>query len=193
MPSVAELVYVKTNIGGFFFDAFFNVDHTSKTKITSHPVQTGANITDHAYQEPDELSIEIGMSDCMQDIIQGQFGGGWSRSVTAYEVLREMQQQRIPMQILTRLKLYQNMMIETISAPDNLTTLYGLRATITFREIIVASVKTVKISANPQVTDSTSKGNIETKPIADESLIYKWNFATGYNGIPSATLGVPIK
>ena len=167
-----QLIYVYTNVAGYFFDAFLRVDHTTKLNITQHPVETGANITDHAFIEPAELVIEIGMSDTAKSIVKGQFNDGDSRSVTAYKLLKELQQQRIPLQINTRLGLYKNMLIETIAAPDDYKTLYGLRATVTFREIIIASTKTVKISARPHVTDSTNRGNVEPV-VPNQSFAYQ--------------------
>lgn len=165
-----QKIYVKTNIGGWFFDAFLRVDHTSRLSITSHPVQTGANISDHAFLEPQELNIEIGMSDVATSLINGQFSEGWSRSVTAYQVLKELQKQRIPVQVMTRLGLYQNMLIEVISAPDNYQTLFGLRATVTLKEIIVASVTTVKVSSRPQITGATNRGTQEAISPAESVL-----------------------
>jgi hypothetical protein len=169
--AIKQLVYVKTNVGGWFFDAFLRMDHTSKLKITEHPVQTGAAITDHAFLEPATLTMEIGMTDVAESIIPGQFTGGWSRSVTAYQLLLELQKQRIPVQILTRLKLYKNMLIEVISVPDDYKTLYGLKATVAFKEILIAQVTTVKISTRPQVTDSTNRGVVE--PVEPNKSILK--------------------
>ena len=164
LPELKDLIYVKTNIGSYFFDAFLRLDHVSRLKITEHPVQTGASITDHAFLEPKELTIEVGMSDTAKDIVDGQFSGSWSRSVKAYEVLRNLQAQRIPMQVLTRLGLYQNMMIETLSVPDDYKSLYGLRATVTLKEVLVAETRTVKISTRASITDSTNRGKQEPVP-----------------------------
>jgi hypothetical protein len=171
LPKLQQLIYVKTNIAGYFFDAFLRIDHKSKLNITSHPVETGANITDHAFVEPQELVIEIGMSDTANSLVKGQFATGKSRSVTAYKLLKELQMQRIPLQIYTRLGLYKNMLIEVISVPDDYRTQYGLNATVTFREIIIARTKTVKVSARAQVTDSTNRGNVE--PVEPNKSILK--------------------
>jgi hypothetical protein len=171
LPDLQRLIYLKTNVAGYFFDAFFRVDHTSKLNITEHPVETGANISDHAFVEPAELVIEIGMSDTAKSIVKGQFTDGKSRSVTAYKLLKELQAQRIPLQIHTRLSNYKNMLIETISVPDDYRTQYSLKATVTFKEILIASTKTVKISARPQVTDSTNKGSVE--PVEPNQSILK--------------------
>lgn len=168
---VQQLVYVKTNIAGYFFDAFLQITHTSSTTITSHPVETGAAMTDHSFMNPAELVMQIGMTDVATSIIGNQFVQGNSRSVEAYQVLAKLQAQRVPMQVTTRLKVYKNMLIESISVPDDHTTLYGLRATVTMREVFVASVKTVKISARPHVTDSTNRGVAEPTPVKDQSAL----------------------
>lgn len=171
LPELQQLIYVKTNIGGWFFDAFLRLDHTSKLTITQHPVQTGVAPSDHAYLEPAELVIEIGMTDVAKSLVDGQFTGKWSRSVAAYEVLQNLQAQRIPLFVLTRLRIYKNMLIETISAPDDYKSLYGLRATVTMRELMVVQTATVKISDKPQVTDSTNRGNPE--PVTPNQSILK--------------------
>jgi len=158
---IASLVYIKTNIGGYFFDAFLRSTHTSRLNITQHPVQVGAALTDHAFLQPAELTMEIGMSDTATSLVPGQFNGGWSRSVQAFKVLKELQALRVPLQVHSRLGLYQNMLIEEITAPDDYTTLYGLRCTVMLREIMVAQVRTVKISAKPAVTDKAKKGKLE--------------------------------
>lgn len=160
-PNISSLVYLKTNIGGWFFDAILRSTHTSRLTITQHPVQTGAALTDHAYLQPKELSMEIGMSDVATSLVPGQFTGSWSRSVQAYNVLLELQKLRVPLQVHTRLGLYQNMLIEELSAPDDFTTLYGLRCTVTLREIIVARVRTIKISSKPAVTNRLNRGKAE--------------------------------
>ncbi|USG65159.1 hypothetical protein NDK47_24050 [Brevibacillus ruminantium] len=167
---IASLVYLKTNVGGYFFDAYLRSTHASRLNITEHPVQTGAALTDHAFLQPKELTMEIGMSDTAASLIPGQFTGGWSRSVQAFKVLQELQALRVPLQVHTRLGLYQNMLIEEINAPDDYTTLYGLRCTVTLREIMVAQVRTVKISSKPAVTDQINRGKQEPKSVDVSTL-----------------------
>ena len=168
---IKQLIGCKTNIGGFFFDAYLRVDHNRKTKITQHPVETGASISDHAYVEPSELIMEIGMSDACVSFIQGQFNQRWSRSVSAIDTLWKLQEQRIPIDVLTRLKMYRNMLIEVVSVPDDFTNLNNLKATVTLREIKVVQVKTVALnssataSASPQKTATTNKGTQQAVPV----------------------------
>ena len=155
------LIYVKTNIGGFFFDAFIRMDHESKLTITEHPVQSGAAVNDHAFLNPRRLTMEVGMTDIAHSIVPSQFMGGLPRSVVAFRLLQELQATRQLLRVLTRLQLYENMLIETITAPDDYTTRYALKATVAMKEIIVPSVKTVAISASPQITDTTNLGQAQ--------------------------------
>lgn len=39
--------YLDTSLGKFIFDAYFNISHESNLTITEHPIQSGANISDH--------------------------------------------------------------------------------------------------------------------------------------------------
>lgn len=172
MAEIQTTAYFNTQIGDYVFDAYFSIQHDTNLTITESPVQMGANISDHAYMEPKTLTFDIGMSDVMKSIVAGQFTDGQSRSVSAYNTLRTLQEQRIPIQVTTRLGVYQNMLIETISAPDDKTTFYGLRATVTMREILVVAVETVKISARPQTSQTTNNGDQKAQQ-ADESVVSK--------------------
>ncbi|WP_199242631.1 fibronectin type III domain-containing protein [Desulfosporosinus fructosivorans] len=156
-----QLVYVKTNIAGYFFDAILQTNYTRSLTITQHPVETGAAISDHAYVNPVELTMLIGMTDCATSIIPGQFAQGSSRSQTAFQVLTQLQSLRIPMDVMsTKFGLFKNMLIETIAVPDDYTTGNALKATVSLKEVFVASVKTVKTSARPHVTDTTNRGEV---------------------------------
>jgi hypothetical protein len=160
-----QLIYIKTNIGGYFFDAFLREEHTTTLKITEHPVQTGANIVDHAYMEPARLVMDIGMSDAMESLVTDQFSGGYTKSVQAYQTLLELQKTRLPLQVFTRLNLYQNMVIESLNSQEDFKTLYGLRCTVTLREIMVVEVTTTTVSAREQTSGTTSTGTVQpTEP-----------------------------
>lgn len=167
--------YLDTSLGKYIFDAYFDINHESNLAITEHPIQSGANISDHAYMEANKLSFQVGMSDVMQDISDttfNKFTEGNSRSVNAYQVLRKLQEQRIPIKVITRLWTYENMLIETISAPDDNKTAYALKANVIFKQIFVVNVTTVKISERPQKSQETNEGDQKVQK-ADESIMSK--------------------
>ena len=142
--------------GRILFDAVLHVDHSLNVVTTDHPVQTGANISDHAYKENDEVTLEIGMSDAAVS------SGGSNRSVNAYQTLRSIAANRELVTLVTRLNTYPNMLIVSLSAPDDYTTMFGLRATVSFKQIKIVSVSTVQVqqtvSADKPTAPAASSG-----------------------------------
>lgn len=169
LSSTPQPVLLQTVVGGYVFDAVLQAQHDATLTITTNPVETGAALTDNSYVNPSKLTLQIGMSDVLKDRIPGQFSGGPSRSVTAYQALKQLQMSRIPVAVTTRLGTYPSMLVAEISVTDDNTTAYGLKATVTLQEILVATVQVVKISSRPQVTGSTNSGTVQ--PVAPNQSI----------------------
>lgn len=142
----------KLKIGGLVFDAILKTDHSSKVTVTNHPIESGANISDHAFVEPSEISIELAVSDSERD--RGTFGSG-KRSVKAFQELTKLQISRKLITVVTRLKTYRNMLIISVSAPDDYTTMNAFRAVIILSEIPVVS--TSRVSVNARATASSTQ------------------------------------
>nr|DAH26734.1 MAG TPA: hypothetical protein [Caudoviricetes sp.] len=159
--SYDAMLFCKTNIAGYFFDGFMRVSHERKLTITQNPVETGAAIVDHAYVNPSSVTMKIMMSDVHQSIIPGQFSDLTFRHTSAWAVLKQIQESRIPVDIFTKLGYYKNMLIEEISADDTKETFRALSATVKLTEIPVARVKTVKISKASQTTIDTKMAEVQ--------------------------------
>lgn len=168
--TVEAMLYCKTNIAGYFFDGFMTVDYTHELEITSNPVETGASVTDHSYVKPAEIQMLIRMSDVHQSLVPGQFTGGWSRSVTAWKLLKKIQEDRIPVMVGTQLGMYYNMLIKSLQANEDQSTYRGLYVTATLVELPVARIRTVEISSASQTTIETEMGQINAVDITDKEL-----------------------
>ncbi len=177
----SQLVLVKSNIGGLFFDAILHTTHKSTLQITEHPVQVGANISDHAFIMPSIVTMEIAMSDAMDSMVQGQFSDGYTKSVSAFKQLKQLQELRLPISVTTRLQTYNNMLVQSIDVPDDYKTLYGLRATVTLQEIFVVNVSTEKVSARQWTTGSTNRGDVQSAEIDNSSALSKILNDAAYN------------
>lgn len=147
-----EVCYVEADNSTYFFDFTFTMDHSINVVTTSHPVQKGADITDHAYRQPDEVTVEVGYSDTV-------ISGGDNHSLNAFKTLDELATNRTLLKLVTRRKVYNNMIISSISVPDNFETMNSLKATIIFKEIIIATVLTVSAAGSGT---SGSKSGTET-------------------------------
>lgn len=158
----------------YVFDTLARIEHTQDQEITKNPVQSGAALTDHAYIIPAVVLIEILMSDSVQSFTVGQWANAPSKSVSAYETLIALQAARTPIQLATRLRTYTNMLIRRVIAPDVKETLYGLRALVTFEQIITANLQitsnsqaSLNDSTRPQSTATTTVGQTNTQPVPD--------------------------
>lgn len=177
--SPAQLALCKTNIGGLFFDAVISVSTEHTATITSHPVQLGANISDHMYLEPISITMEIAMSDAMDSMVYGQWNGGYTKSVSAYRMLCDLQARRIPITVLTRLNQYPDMVIESISVNDDYKSLYGLRATVSLKQVFVAEATTDTVSARSWVTDADANRGEAQPSKVPTSVIREGEIAGG--------------
>jgi len=185
----------KWPIGGVYFDGIIRTEHVSRVRPTQYPVQSGVTMADHSIIEPAELTIEVMMTDCSTksfslgnpflDIafeslkklkvfsnwipIDKSIPAGEGRSAKTWMTLKAMQLAREPIVVETRLQTYPNMLIEELSAPDDVKTLHALKATVRLREIIVANVAETKVSARVTNHNQTSGGQVPApaKPIDD--------------------------
>lgn len=168
-----QLLMVKTNLGGYFFDAVFSVDTEHSLTVTQHPVQTGANISDHAFVNPIRMTMQVGVSDAMAYRFGADYGGdGKTKSVQAYRLLCKLQELRTPMQVVTRLNTYQNMLIESIDVSDDVSTLCALKATVNLVQVMVVNVGTEKVSARAWTSGAQKKAQ-EVQPKGDNSTILR--------------------
>lgn len=160
-------VYLYDNDGNsYVFDAIPRLEHATTLRLTEHPIQTGASIVDHSFQLPERLTFEVGMSDVMDSYYKGQWADGDMKSVSAYEKLKELQYGRLPLTVITRLNTYSNMIIEQVHAIEDRRTLNGLRATVTMRQIFVAEVSTVRVSARPSTTANGPTRKMQPSPVS---------------------------
>lgn len=89
---------------------------------------------------------------------QGQIAISGERGVSAWNLFRGMIVGRVPVDVVTRLGVYHNMLLISAEAPDDVTTLHGLNCTLHFEQIDVAQVAEVQTSARKQTTGNTASG-----------------------------------
>lgn len=153
----------KANIGGLVFDAIIKTDHTSKLTVTTHPIESGAKIADHAFVEPAEISVEVAVSD--SEINKGTFGSG-NRSLNAFRELLKLQTSRSLITVVTRFKTYRNMLITSVSVPDDYTTMNAFKASLMLREIPIVSTSRVSVTARGSQLQKCGSTNSGTKQAA---------------------------
>jgi hypothetical protein len=112
---------------------------TDTTTITKQPVQQGAPITDHAYDEPTIFSTTI------------LFKNNLFTSLTKiYQNLLTLKSSRVPFDIITPKRIYHNMLIATISQTTDRNTENCLAINISFQETIIVNVTTTQVPRTKQ-------------------------------------------
>jgi Dit-like phage tail protein len=157
----------------YVFDAVLDLEHEQRIEKTHHPVQTGADLSSHAYLMPAKLTMFVGMSDAMQAYSAGanpaqspyitSFSGNPSKSVAAYQQMLSLQAARVPLIVTTRLRTYKNMIIVSVGPREDAKTITGLRMRIEFEQIFTATTADVANSARSNSTDSTGLGAVNAQ------------------------------
>lgn len=142
----------------YFFDAIMRADHDQLLHPTEQPVQNGASLVDHAYLIPARVVLDILMSDAVDVFQSGQYTSNSSKSVSAYQTMKLIQAQRLPLTLTTHLDTYQNMLIEEVRAADTVLTKAAVRMEVAFRQILLGSVSQISVSDRPQTSGQTNAG-----------------------------------
>jgi hypothetical protein len=159
-PGTSDTIYV--------FDAVIRTEHQQRITKTEHPVQTGANVADHAIIEAARVVLEIGMSDAMDSFTTGQWTGSHAKSVNAYQTLLSLAKARQPLTVTTRLNVYTNMVLTGISVPDTVETRFALKASVTFEELFTGTITSQQVSSRPDLTGSTNLGTKQALPVSSD-------------------------
>jgi hypothetical protein len=154
----------------YYFDITFKETHTHMNEITQNPVQDGANINDHVYQQPILFTWDVGMSDCLTSFVPDQFDGASQRSVAAFDVLESLWKNSPLLTITTSFKQYRNMLIKSFVVTRDKHTRFGMKATVVFQQVIVTAATdipvTAKQSSDPQTTEKNNTGAKAAAPSA---------------------------
>jgi hypothetical protein len=131
--------------------------HFSDITITRNPVEFGADVTDHAYVEPKEVTLEIADGN----------------AAATYAALVAFQESRQPFTLVTGLSVYQNMLIASLEVERDATHAYILKGRADLQEIII--VDTAYAAGDPDDAASSSsssdagKGGKASKPAKGRS------------------------
>ena len=105
-------------IMGLFADETVEEKHKDELKITEHPTEAGAAISDHVYKETPELTMKVGWSESAGKL-NGYVGntalGGATSLVAVYESIQTLQKTKLPLIVSTGKRLYTNMLIKSLS------------------------------------------------------------------------------
>lgn len=139
--------------------------HSDTLEITEHPVEVGAAVADHAYKRPSEVVMEVGFA-----------GGGslldFASNLTAtgllglspqetYQEILNLQDSRVPFDVVTGKRLYNNMLIRALEVTTDKATENVLSAIITLREVIISQTQQVTVADKKDMKDGVSTSSVQ--------------------------------
>lgn len=148
-------VRAKRSMGGLTAMVTVEETHLDTLTITSHPVEQGAEITDHAFKNPATLTLYLGWSDSgvdQQDYVR-----------EIYEKLLKLQEDRKPLDVTTGKRNYENMLIESIATTTDQETETSLLVQVNLQQIIIVTTQTVtmpprEVQKEPERTAEPTEG-----------------------------------
>lgn len=145
----------------YVFDAVKVANHALRLNLTKAPLQTGYNIAYHAVRQQPLITLEIAMSDAIAAFAHNMWVGNNSKSISAFQTLEALMNNRQLIILSTRQNQYVNCMLIAIDSPETNETFLGLKATLTFEQVfLVGLTSTTTQSARPNATDDTQLAQV---------------------------------
>lgn len=167
----------KRQIGYLVPDVVIKEAHTDSLTLTSHPVESGAAISDHAWVEPAtlEMSVAFSANSTLIDLTETssvRIGSGLSIT-ESYNALLELQRQRKPLDVVTGKRSYSNMLISKIAVTTSVDSEYALLVDLTLTEVIITRSRTVRAADKASMQQGVATADVEnsgkkvTRPVVE--------------------------
>lgn len=160
MSELAAIAIMPRSVAGFVFDATFEEVHTSELEVTDSPIESGSSVTDHAFLKPYKLRITAGVTNTPFNVQLGDpFGEGDTRIKNAFRLLRELQARREPFSVNTGLTPYDNMVVVSLTTPQDKSSANAIVFTAELREVNIVYTQIVDYPARKpgKATSQASK------------------------------------
>ncbi len=172
-----------------YMDAIVTEGHTINATVTQHPVEFGANISDHIILEPREYKMKARISSFPLTRREDSLSGSLSRPRAAWKMIEDLMFSRSFVILRNDLASYSNLVLKTISTERDSQTSNVLDFDATFTEVFVVDTPAgyidglsvvnnpTSVAINASVSDQASKElnigfqNVETPSSTVESRI----------------------
>ncbi len=167
-------------IDGFAIDVTVSEEHGDRYEVTQHPVEDGADVSDHVRIFPAQITLTGIVSDTPIAPVAGIRDVLSIPSNDAYAKLRSIGRKVVT--VVTALRTYENMTISDLSVPRDSNTGKALRFRATFQQIRLVENEraTVPVAVPRAAKGSVNRGSKPTKAATPPSTAYEagsiyWN------------------
>ena len=166
------------------FNLFISEKHSLKFRVSEHPLQDGATISDHVHQEMQECTVEGMFTNHplrkLEEVNEVKFKDEYATSdvkptvsntaLANFEKLKLLAKQRKPVRLVCSLEIYPKMVITGIDYDRDSKSGSSIRFTMTLRELKTVSLKATTGTYNFQPEELKTAND---KMIASEKKVGK--------------------
>lgn len=135
--------------------------HSDEVTVTSHPVDTGAQIADHAFRQPAVVICTFGWSDSSR-LVNSLFDGSLFKGIESvkdvYDKLLRIKDARQVLKLSTGKRVYDAVIITKLMTTTTVDTENSAIIEVTFQEILTARARTVRLASVTQSNASRTAG-----------------------------------
>lgn len=157
-------------INGYELDVAVSEEHSFESDVTQHPVEDGADVTDHIRERPIAVRLEGIVSDTPLGDLARRRGTDALPSDDAFARLLAIRGARRSVTIETALKTYTNMALQSLTVPRDARTGAALRFTALFCQLeLVQNQRTAVRVAVPRGKAKVNRGNKASEPAPESA------------------------
>lgn len=140
-------------IGPVPLNVLISEKHTSEVEVTSNPIETGAEVNDHAFVKPKKVELEVADKN----------------AAATFNALVAFQESRTPFTLVTGFRLYENMIITEVDATRDKSFSKVLKATVRIKEVKIVETGTAEAESSDKKDGDKSKSEKTSKDKANNS------------------------
>jgi hypothetical protein len=162
-------------------DLYTQEDHQTSVTVTKYQIETGESASAHAFINPQIITLQGWVSDL--DVIGGVISlpGAGSRSSEAWNRLKNIVKDRETHRIVTRLSVYEDMILTELTATVNKDTGIALGFTIKAEQVLIGETL---LTTLPNVSgDALNKGGTVDNGLAQAESTSSSVLRQAFDGI----------
>jgi len=183
------------SIGGFVIDAFIREAYSFKNAVTDIPIEEGSNISDHVIEEPLEIQISGFIGKTEFTVWEGplpetqadiEVPDPKARIRDAHFELLRLKSAKQPVDLVTGLDTYPNMVITSYDIDRSVETGADLPFEMTLKQVKIVKSETTTVNASRPSADQTAgTGNMgvagTSRTTNENSMKEEWRIAVRKN------------
>ena len=132
-------------------DLTISESHQRSADVTTHPVESGATISDHVILQPERLSLEGFVTDTPAAV----FAANEGRTQDAFDALEELWQEGGVVTVVTARKTYENMVIVDLQLPRERPS--SMNFSMEMQNITVVETETAQIAGGGDAANASDQ------------------------------------